>query len=233
MPEPPPTQLVKIEGLPGVGKTFVIMCLCNIARHVKQSNGANLTSAPTGAASFLISGRTHYRLYSIPTQKKKFKAAQKILSISNADRVRELHTNAMNANVVLMDKDSMVGRELLAHIEHRHCELRDLPLILDDDNHALTREPVGTGEFSLPTLHPSISNRPCDGFWFVYNSGDVNQLPPVLIKPVYDTRSGMADTSSQCGRAAFKNCIDPPDETQAESTVVVFSNKKTNSSKIY
>ena len=221
LPEPPPTQLVKIEGLPGVGKTFVIMCLRNIARRIKQSNGADLTSAPTGAASFLINGRTHYRLYSIPTQKKQFKAAPKNLSISNADRVRELHTNAMNAEVVLMDEDSMVGRELLAHIEHRHCELRNLPLILDDDGHALTREPVGTGEISLPTLHPSISNRPWGGFRFIYKFGDVNQLPPVLMKPVYDTRPGMADTSSQCGRVAFKNFIDPPDETQAESTVVI------------
>ena len=109
----------------------------------------------------------------------------------------------LNADIVLTDNGSMVGRELLAHIEHRHCELHNLPLILDDDRHAPTCEPAGAREFSLPTLHPSISNRPWDGFWFVYNFGDVNELPPVLVKHVYDTRPGMADTSSQCGRVAF------------------------------
>jgi hypothetical protein len=31
----PPTQLVKVDGLPGVGKTFVIKCLGNMGRCIK------------------------------------------------------------------------------------------------------------------------------------------------------------------------------------------------------
>ena len=75
----PPSQLVKVEGLPGVGKAFLIMCLCNISRRTKSSNKADLTSAPTGSASFLISGRTHYNFLGIPTAKRYSKPLSKIL----------------------------------------------------------------------------------------------------------------------------------------------------------
>jgi hypothetical protein len=86
---------------------------------------------------------------------------------------------------------------------------------------ALTRKPNDGREFNLPKLHPSILNRPWDGFLFIYKLGDVNQLPPVLIKPVYDTRSGKAESLSQCSCVSLEKIIDPSDETQAQSTVVI------------
>ena len=39
-------------------------------------------------------------------------------------RVLEMHMRASEADVVLMDEDSMVSCELLAHLEHRHAKLR-------------------------------------------------------------------------------------------------------------
>ena len=179
---PPPTQLVKIEGLPGVGKSFVIMCLRNIARRIKNSNLADLTSAPTGAASFLISAPTHYRLYSLPTGKKDFKDAPKNLGVTDALRVLEMHMRASEADVVLMDEDSMVSCELLVHLEHRHAELRrGAPASVR------RARPPGDDHYDIRPLQQvpaDIAARPWGGFRFVYKIGDVNQLPPVLSTPV-------------------------------------------------
>ena len=52
----PPCAFVLVEGLPGVGKTFVTKTLQNITRKVCNSNGAEMSSDPTGCAASLIDG---------------------------------------------------------------------------------------------------------------------------------------------------------------------------------
>ena len=77
-----------------------------------------------------------------------------------------------------MDEDSMVSCELLAHLEHRHAELRrGVPLSV---RKARPRDEEEYEIRPLAQVPDDIAARPWGGFRFVYKIGDVNQLPPVL-----------------------------------------------------
>ena len=58
--------MIFVEGKPGSGKTFVIKTLCNINRIISQTNLSDMASDPTGCASALIGGSTHFRTCRIP-----------------------------------------------------------------------------------------------------------------------------------------------------------------------
>ncbi len=63
----PPSQFVYVEGLPGIGKTFVINTIWNMTCIIHNTNRADLASAPTGCAAALIDGSTHCRVAAILT----------------------------------------------------------------------------------------------------------------------------------------------------------------------
>lgn len=86
LPSRPPSQCIYVEGLPGVGKTFVINTIRNITRIIYNSNRADLASAPTGCAAALIDGSTHCWAAAIPTGKRLYKAPTNI-AISNAETI--------------------------------------------------------------------------------------------------------------------------------------------------
>ena len=117
----------------------------------------------------------------------------------------------------------MVSCELLAHLEHRHAELRrGVPLSV---RKARPRDEEEYEIRPLAQVPDDIAARPWGGFRFVYKIGDVNQLPPVLSTPIYDTRAAPPGAAARtCGRIAFANFINPPDAEQAQSTVVVMEN---------
>lgn len=60
-----------IEGLPGVGKTFWILCIRNIMQNIHQRNSPDIATAPTGCTALQISGTTNYLVYRFPTAPKK------------------------------------------------------------------------------------------------------------------------------------------------------------------
>ena len=55
------TQLVWVEGLPGVGKPFLIWCLTNIVRNINKRNSVDLAMVPTGCAASHMEGGTKIR----------------------------------------------------------------------------------------------------------------------------------------------------------------------------
>ncbi|KAL7537702.1 hypothetical protein ACHAXR_008006, partial [Thalassiosira sp. AJA248-18] len=174
---PPPTQLVKVEGLPGVGKTFIILTLRNIARRIEGRNNADLASTPTGCSAFLIHGSTHYRLLSISAGKKEMKKPPTTKTSSNALEVAALTTRLRNCEIHLMDEDSMNGRPLFAHITNRHCHTRREGQVIDQEGNSIN--PATSGIHSLPIIPQNIATRPHGGIPMVYSLGDCNQLPPV------------------------------------------------------
>ena len=103
------TQLVWIEGLPGVGKTFVILTLRNIVRNIHQRNSADLATAPTGCAAAHIHGSTNTRSYSIPIGEEA-KKPPKNLSSSNKKKLEELSKLHRKVTAYLDDEHSMDSR---------------------------------------------------------------------------------------------------------------------------
>ncbi|KAL7526837.1 hypothetical protein ACHAXR_003194 [Thalassiosira sp. AJA248-18] len=119
-----------------------------------------------------------------------------------------------------MDEDSMNGRPLFAHITNRHCHTRrGHEQVINQQGNSVT---VGsTGNHSLPTIPRHIANRPHGGISMVYSFGDCNQLPPVGMKACYDRTPGAPRTADYIGRMNFSDFLNPPDETRAQSTIVI------------
>ena len=58
---------VKIQGLPGTSKTFIVNTIRNIDIMLKPMCLSYTCCAPTRCATSLINGTTHHQLFNIPT----------------------------------------------------------------------------------------------------------------------------------------------------------------------
>lgn len=216
--EPPPMQNVFVEGLPGVGKTFVIRTVSNMTKVIKGRNDSVMVSAPTGCAASLIDGSTHNRSLTIPVGKELFKAPSNIKT-TNANAVKAKHIATSSVHALLKDEHSMDGLPTWGWIEHRTSEFRSSEcLVIDKEGNV---EVVQIDE-SFPTVPEEISNRPFGGIPYIMSSGDTNQLPPVGMKAIYDTKSTVkAGSANGVGKIVLSNFLNPVDPTEAQSTIVM------------
>ena len=207
---PPPSIFCFVEGLPGTGKSFVTKTISNITRKLHKRNNADMKSAPTGCAGALIGGSTHCRCNGIPTGKK-FMAPPTAITTSKTDALNAMVATMCAIFTRLMDKHSMAGRPFWGWFKYRHEELRRPPSVVTvaailPDSHSLKTE---------------IYNRPWGGIPCIYSFGDSAQLPPVMMKALYDKTPGKQGSSDVAGRTAISEFLLPPDETEARSTVVI------------
>ena len=101
-----PCQFVRVEGLPGVGKTVVIKTLRNIVRIIKNTNKAEVASTPSGCSAALINGSTHVCLMGIPTGKKLMKALISMTGI-NIDAIKHTRKTFDSLDMLTMGESSM------------------------------------------------------------------------------------------------------------------------------
>ena len=112
----PNQQLIFVEGKPGTGKTFVVKTLRNMNRIIHNSNLLDLATAPTGCASALIDGSTHFRLCKIPTEIKFYKAPSN-LKLSSTLELKSMK-KIMTSNICrIMDEHSQTGRPFWAWLK--------------------------------------------------------------------------------------------------------------------
>ena len=176
----PKQQLIFVEGKPGTGKTFIVKTLRNINRIIYQSNLVDLASAPTGCASALIGGSTHFRVCKIPVGSKFYQCPSNLKNY-NTTSLRSLK-KVMTSNICrIMDEHSQAGRPFWAWFKHRHEQLRRPQIILDDNGNIVFDE---NDDFPLAD---EIFERPWGGIPFIYSFGDCCQLPPVKMKSIIDS----------------------------------------------
>ena len=208
---PPPSQHVFVEGKPGTGKSFITKTLRNITRKLCKNNRADMASAPTGCAAALIEGSTHCRCSSIPTGRSFHKPPNDIQN-SNSERVRAMRSTMCQVTSRFMDEHSMAGRPYWAWLKHRHEELRRPVSVLDEEYNTVYEDTVD--------LSPEIYNRPWGGIPLIYSFGDCAQLPPVLMKPLYDKQPAKAGTADCHGKLAISSYMNP-DSDESESITVL------------
>jgi hypothetical protein len=206
----PPCQHVLVEGLPGTGKTFIILTLRNITRQIYKNNLSDMASAPTGCAAALIYGSTICRNYSIPTGKAYHKPPSD-RPVTNA--LEHLAAQRRFSSVItsIIDEDSMMGFGDFAWEKHRNEENRRATTVLNDEG---TTIPQVDAPVLLP---PEVYNRPHGGIPIIYKFGDQNQLPPVAKQPVYSTKTPRSGTSDAVGKIAFSDFVNPPNDADVES----------------
>ena len=209
---PPPSQHVFVEGKPGTGKSFITKTLRNVTRKLCKSNRADMASAPTGCAAALIEGSTHCRCSSIPTGAKFHKAPTDIRN-SNSDRVRAMRSSMCQVTSRFMDEHSMAGRPYWAWLKHRHEELRRPVSVLDAECNTVYEDTVN--------LQPEIYNRPWGGIPLIYSFGDCAQLPPVLMKALYDKQPAKAGTADCHGKLAISSYMNPHSDESESITVLM------------
>ena len=101
----------------------------------------------------------------------------------------------------IMDDHSQTGRPFWAWLKNRHEYLRRLQLITNDDNQIVVDE---RKKFPLPE---EVYSQPWGGIPFVYSFGDCCQLPPMLMKALYDDSDAKPNSSDNFGRLAFSEFI--------------------------
>ena len=213
----PNQQFVFVEGKPGTGKTFVVKTLRNMNRIIHNSNTSDLASAPTGCASALIDGSTHFRLCKIPTGVKFYKAPSN-LKMSSILELKSLK-KIMTSNICrIMDEHSQTGRPFWAWLKNRHEYLRRPQIIRNKENDIILDE-----NLNFP-LEAEISKRPWGGIPLIYSFGDCFQLPPVKMKAIYDNSAGKPDSSDNFGRIAFSEFIDSDHLDTTDSVIVKMDN---------
>jgi hypothetical protein len=226
----PDMQNVYVEGLPGTGKTFVINTLRNMIRKIYKSNNRDIASAPTGCAAALINGSTHARSMSLPVGKKA-KECPSNIETTHLDRIKYLRECHRLLIARTMDESSMLGQLYWGWMRHRHEEMRrpvgritdeefnDVKNEDDQEQNIAANVDDGLVQLALPM---EMTDRPWGGVPFIYSFGNTNQLPPVAMKAVYDSKPSRGrHGSEQMGKIAFKDFIDPPPNSGVNSTVVI------------
>ena len=209
----PKQQFIFVEGKPGTGKTFIVKTLRNINRIIHKSNLVDIASAPTGCASALIGGSTHFRICKIPVGKKFYESPSN-LKISSALEMKSLKKSMTSVIVRIMDEHSQCGRPFWAWLKNRHENLRRPQLINDDENNVLIDESL-----NFP-LEQVVYERPWGGIPFIYSFGDCCQLPPVCMKSLYDNNIGKPNSADHFGQLAFNELLDS-DHLDTTDTIVV------------
>ena len=220
----PPMQTIYVEGLPGVGKTFLINTLRNIIKIIAGRNDADAASAPTGCAAALIDGSTHARLMSIPVGRNAVKAPTNLVN-TNANKLQYLKASCSALDARLMDEHSMMGLQDWAWAKYRNEELRrKSPPVMDEELNevSVNQDNVNLNDHvdaTLP-LDDQTHERQWGGIPFLYSFGDTNQLPPVAKRSTYDTRPPKQG-ADRLGKMAFHDFINTTDESESVATVVV------------
>ena len=232
----PPMQTIYVEGLPGVGKTFVINTLRNIIKIIAGKNDADAASAPTGCAAALIDGSTHARLMSIPVGKKAVKAPTNMVT-TNANKLKHMKKMCSVLVARLMDEHSMMGLQDWAWAKHRNEELRrPSPPVMDEEFNevSVNQNNVNLNEPDNTTfiLDENTRMRQWGGIPFIYSFGDTNQLPPVAKRSTYDTRPPKQG-ADRLGKFAFHEFINTTDGSESISTVVVMEDVLRQSDEIF
>jgi PIF1 helicase. len=210
---PPPSIFLLVEGKAGSGKSFILKTLRNITRAIMKSNLAELTSAPTGVAGSLINASTHCCVASIPTGKAVTKPPSKIAA-TNYQQLLSLAKSHQSIFSRFMDEHSMMGRKQFAWMKHRMEEFRRPFPLVDNNGQEVLYE-------SDHPLEKSLYDRPFGGIPFIMSCGDFAQLPAVMDKMLFDNASATPNTADSCGKIAFAEFINSPDNESAISSVVI------------
>ena len=203
--EIPPSMNVKIQGLPGTGKTFIANTIRNIDIRLFPNSICYSSCAPTGCAASLINGQTHHKLFNIPVGKK-FMKQPVGWTETNASVISAKFKYWSTIFTLLMDEDSMAGRPFWAWFKQRIEEFRKVNIKIDDEynvhtmNHKLT--------------HPKLSTRIYGGIPAFYSMGDINQLPPVFMKSIADDSQISSNNADGIGKYAFSDFMNPPDSSE-------------------
>ena len=93
----PLQEFLWVEGLDGVGKTFIIQLMRNITRNIEGRNSSDLTSAPTGCAAKILSAKTHCRSSDVPTGTKltKTPANDSTMNLERSQEMRKVMTDVV------------------------------------------------------------------------------------------------------------------------------------------
>jgi hypothetical protein len=120
----PSSYVVKVQGNPGAGKTFILCTTCNMTRNVFGKMDFDMATVTTGVAADLICGETHIRGYSTPTQRKLSKLPPKDITHQSVQKKKAFVRRFARKFHVIFDEDSMIGRETFAWLLHRLKEGR-------------------------------------------------------------------------------------------------------------
>ena len=221
----PPDRRVLVEGLPGVGKSWIINTMRNITRLLFNCNGADVASTPTGCSAALIDGKTHFRLMSIPTGAA-FKKVPSNMIESNRDRIEAARMTMSRVAAWFMDEHSMNGREMFAWLKHRAKELRRPQTVIpresnceeDDTLRHVQHDqvPLSSRHISLPS---DVHKRPWGGIPFIYTFGDMFQLAPVGFRAFYSKVREKHVGSWLQGQIVMSDFLSPPSLDEEESSV--------------
>ena len=200
--EIPLVEFLFVEGLPGVGKTFVILTTRNITLVIEGRISADMASAPTGCAAKLIHGKTTCRCSDIPTGKKLQKKPSNSTSI-NATQVKVMRKAKSNVIYRTMDEHSMNGRATWAWIEHRHEEHRRTYDVIDAEMNTVAIDDES------PHL-AAVLRLPFVGIQKVATFVDHAQLPSIGMKSIYDPTPGKPGSADAHGQISIANFRFPP-----------------------
>ena len=210
----PAQQTVLVEGLPGVGKSFITNTLRNITRLLHGAD-TDAATAPTGVAANIINGSTHFRYNSIPTGRE-FKRTPTNSKDVNCTQYRAKRLALLRCISRFMDEHSMAGRPMWGWLKHKHEEFRRPANIIDGNGNEI-------GSNDDHELDSQTFTRMWGGIHFIYSFGDSHQLTPVGMKPMYSNseRPVSTESSDYAGRAAWAEFFNPPQPEETDNTVVV------------
>ena len=164
-------EFLFVEGLAGVGKTFVILTMRNITRKIEGRNSADMATAPTGCAASLIHGQTTYRASNLPCGPALQVAPSNSANLG-ANQLKVMRH--VHSGIVLRTKDehSMDGRALWGWLEHRTREFRQTCHTVDEEMNVIACD------FESP--HPqAVLQMPWAGLPKLAFFGDHAQLPNI------------------------------------------------------
>lgn len=103
--------LLNVDGRAGTGKSFIIQVLSAHLSALSECNDTILRCAPTGAASFGISGSTVHSLLKLPVNRP--------LDSLRPAQAQSIQARLARTKYLIIDEKSMVSLKTLAHIDFR------------------------------------------------------------------------------------------------------------------
>ena len=216
----PPSLLVKVQGKPGTGKSFVANTVKNITRTILNAK-RDEASCPTGCAASLIGGKTHFRALHIPAgkalhDKPSHFSGKKVTGFLD---IIEMYKSIW---LYIMDEDSMAGFQLWAYFKQRLEQFRRHQKVVD----IRTLKTIFK-EMKKETFPPQVYKRPWGGIPVIYSFGDIFQLAPVGMTSISQLNekgsSKKVGKSGHLGKLAFKRFLDPDDVRDARSLIVMMN----------
>ena len=111
-----------------------------------------------------------------------------------------------------MDEHSQAGRPFWSWFKLHHEEFRRPAQLTDDAMNTIFDESIN---FNLPI---QTYNCPWGGIPFIYFFGDCSQLPPVMMKSLFDESPGSSGSTDMHARTVKIEFFDFPNNSVAEST---------------